>query len=177
MKDLLKNIDDIPKREIKTLYVDKSEILDYLSFLKKKNFSLLIDFFAVDYPNRNERHELIYILLNMTSNKRIILKIKTLKNQPVASAVDIFSAAVWFEREVFDMYGIKFLGNPDMRRILTDYNFEGNPMLKDFPLTGYKEVRYDVALKKVVYENVKLSQDYRSFDFMSPWEGTIYKKD
>ncbi|MBQ4874617.1 MAG: NADH-quinone oxidoreductase subunit C [Rickettsiaceae bacterium H1] len=177
MNKLLNGIKEIPERSVKTFVLGKNEITESLTLLKDNDFDLLIDLFAVDYPSRKERHEILYVLLNMKLNKRVILKIKIKEDDAVSSSTEIFSTAGWFEREVFDMYGVKFSGNSDLRRILTDYDFEGHPMLKDFPLTGYKEVRYDIQSKRVVYENVNLPQDYRTFDFLSPWEGTLYKKD
>jgi NADH-quinone oxidoreductase subunit C len=137
-------------------------------------FKMLVDVTAADYPEREERFEIVYNLLSPSHNQRIRLKTSTDENTPVPSVVGLFSAAGWFEREVWDMFGVFFTDHPDLRRLLTDYGFEGHPLRKDFPLTGYVEVRYDDEQKRVVYEPVKLTQDFRSFDFMSPWEGAKY---
>ena len=137
-------------------------------------FKMLVDVTAADYPEREERFEIVYNLLSLSHNQRIRLKTSTEENTPVPSVVGLFSAAGWFEREVWDMFGVFFTDHPDLRRLLTDYGFEGHPLRKDFPLTGYVEVRYDDEQKRVVYEPVKLTQDFRSFDFMSPWEGAKY---
>jgi NADH-quinone oxidoreductase subunit C len=131
----------------------------------------LMDICGADYPDRPERFEVIYHLLSLKYNWRIRVKVETDETSPVPSVVSIYSAAGWFERECWDLYGVAFSNNPDLRRILTDYGFEGHPLRKDFPLTGYVEVRYDDEQKRVVYEPVKLVQDFRNFDFMSPWEG------
>lgn len=147
---------------------------EIVSFFKKRNYNLLTDLSAIDYPERAERFEIIYNLLNIYDNKRIIIKFSIKDKQEVESVSDLFSAAIWYEREVWDMFGIYFANNPDLRRILTDYGFEGHPLRKDFPLTGFKEVHYDVNQKKVVYAPVSLSQDYRNFDFVSPWEKPNY---
>jgi len=137
-------------------------------------FKVLIDVTAADYPEREERFEIVYNLLSLSHNQRIRVKASTDENTPVPSVVPLFSAAGWFEREVWDMFGVFFTDHPDLRRMLTDYGFEGHPLRKDFPLTGYVEVRYDEEQKRVVYEPVTLTQDFRSFDFMSPWEGAEY---
>ncbi len=137
-------------------------------------FKVLVDVTAADYPEREERFEIVYNLLSLSHNQRIRLKTSTDENTPVPSVVGLFSAAGWFEREVWDMFCVFFTDHPDLRRLLTDYGFEGHPLRKDFPLTGYVEVRYDDEQKRVVYEPVKLTQDFRSFDFMSPWEGAKY---
>ena len=134
----------------------------------------LIDITAVDYPARPKRFEVVYQLLSVTKNTRLRIKLSTDEDTPVPSIVPLYPAAGWFEREVWDMYGVLFSGNPDLRRILTDYGFEGHPQRKDFPLTGYVEMRYDVEQKRVIYEPVKLNQAYRSFDYLSPWEGPDY---
>ncbi|MBP2230604.1 NADH-quinone oxidoreductase subunit C [Azospirillum agricola] len=134
-------------------------------------FEQLTDVTAVDFPERVERFEVIYQLLSYTHNRRMRVKLTTDEDTPVPSAVPAYSAANWFEREVWDLYGVFFDGHPDLRRILTDYGFEGHPFRKDFPLTGYVEARYDEDQKRVVYEPVRLTQDFRSFDFLSPWEG------
>jgi NADH-quinone oxidoreductase subunit C len=137
-------------------------------------FKVLIDVTAADYPERTERFEVVYNLLSLSHNQRIRVKVPTDENEPVPSVTQLFNSAGWFEREVWDMYGVFFTDHPDLRRMLTDYGFEGHPLRKDFPLTGYVEVRYDDEQKRVVYEPVKLTQDFRSFDFMSPWEGAKY---
>ena len=137
-------------------------------------FDQLMDICGVDYPERAERFEVVYHLLSLTNNARICIKTSTNEANPVASIVDLFPVAGWFERETWDCYGVLFDGNPDLRRILTDYGFQGHPFRKDFPLTGYVELRYSEEAKRVVYEPVKLAQDFRSFDFLSPWEGTTY---
>jgi len=137
-------------------------------------FKAMIDVTAADYPERPERFEVVYNLLSITHNQRIRVKISTDDNTPVPSVVSLFNAAGWFEREVWDMFGVFFTDHPDLRRMLTDYGFEGHPLRKDFPLTGYVEVRYDEEQKRVVYEPVTLTQDFRQFDFMSPWEGANY---
>ncbi len=135
------------------------------------DFRQLIDICGVDYPERDERFEVVYQLLSLKHNFRMRVKVRTDENTPVDSVTEIYSAANWFEREVWDMYGIYFNDHPDLRRILTDYGFEGHPLRKDFPLTGFVEMRYDSEQKRVVYEPVQLAQDYRNFDFVSPWEG------
>jgi NADH-quinone oxidoreductase subunit C len=137
-------------------------------------FEVLIDICGVDYPARPERFDVVYHLLSPRKNLRIRVKVTTDEDRPVPSIVDVHPSANWFEREAYDMYGILFSGHPDLRRLLTDYGFEGYPLRKDFPLTGYVEVRYDDAQKRVVYEPVRLNQEFRSFDFESPWEGTDY---
>ncbi|MEL6280901.1 MAG: NADH-quinone oxidoreductase subunit C [Pseudomonadota bacterium] len=137
-------------------------------------FTTLVDICGVDYPEREKRFEVVYHFLSIPQNQRIRLKCALREDQTIPSIVDIHPCANWFEREAFDMYGVIFTGHPDLRRILTDYGFRGYPLRKDFPTTGYVEVRYDEAAKRVVYEPVKLVQDYRQFDFMSPWEGAEY---
>jgi NADH-quinone oxidoreductase subunit C len=131
----------------------------------------LMDICGADYPERPERFDVVYHLLSLVNNARVRVKIETDEHTPVPTAVYVFKSAGWFERETWDMFGVAFSGNPDLRRILTDYGFEGHPLRKDFPLTGYVEVRYDPDQKRVVYEPIKLPQDYRNFDFLSPWEG------
>ncbi len=156
------------------LHAKREAIVDVLQFLRDDRecaFKVLIDICGVDYPDRAERFEIVYQLLSMTQNNRVRVKVATDENNPVPSVVSVFSSANWFEREAWDMYGVYFSGHPDLRRILTDYGFEGHPLRKDFPLTGYVEVRWDDELKRVVYEPVKLAQDFRNFDFLSPWEG------
>ena len=137
-------------------------------------FKQLVDIAGVDYPQRPQRFEVVYQLLSFKYNQRVRVKVQTDENTAVPSVTGLFSSANWFEREVWDMYGILFSGHPDLRRILTDYGFDGHPQRRDFPLTGYVELRYDVEQKRVVYEPVKLNQAYRSFDFLSPWEGPEY---
>ncbi len=153
---------------------------DLLAVVKKLRsdpmlgFVSLIDVFGVDYPNRAKRFEVVYHLLSPTQNLRVRLKVETDEDTPVPSIVSIFPAADWFERETYDLYGVLFDGHPDLRRILTDYGFDGHPLRKDFPLSGYVEVHYDDLQKRVVYDRVHLPQEYRDFDFLSPWEGTEY---
>ena len=162
------------------LKIDNEDLLDVILFLKINNdtkFKQLIDITAVDYPEKSKRFEMIYLFLSHQFNQRIVISCLINENEVVSSLTKIFPSANWMEREVFDMYGVKFKDHPDLRRILTDYGFEGHPLRKDFPLTGHKEVRYDEDEKKVVYENVKLEQNYRNFDFESPWEGTNYIKE
>ena len=162
------------------LYIECENLIDVLVFLKSSNFTKfrqLVDITAVDYPEENERFKLIYLLLSHELNSRIILSYTINEKEVIPSVTEIFPSANWMEREVFDMYGIKFKDHPDLRRILTDYNFEGFPLRKDFPLTGHNEVRYSEDDKKVIYEPVKLEQNYRNFDYESPWEGTKYIKE
>ena len=162
------------------LNIDCDDLLDVLVFLKNNasaKFRQLIDITAVDYPEENERFKLVYLLLSHEFNNRVILTYSINENEVIPSITEIFPSANWMEREVFDMYGIKFKNHPDLRRILTDYNFEGFPLRKDFPLTGHNEVRYNEDEKKVKYEPVKLEQNYRNFDYESPWEGTKYIKE
>ena len=157
-----------------TLVVRRDDSLTVLQHLRDiESFSTFIDVCGADYPERVERFEVVYHLLSMSKNMRIRVKVLTDEDTPVASACALWPAADWFEREAFDMYGILFSGHPDLRRILTDYGFHGHPLRKDFPLTGYTEVRYDEAQKRVIYEPVKLVQEYRNFDFLSPWEGML----
>lgn len=156
------------------LYAKKEEILKVLHFLrddKECAFKVLMSICGVDYPEKEERFEVVYNLLSLIRNQRVRVKIAVREESPVPSAISLFSTAGWFEREVWDMYGVYFEGHPDLRRILTDYGFEGHPLRKDFPMTGHVEMRYDEEQRKVVYEPVKLTQDYRSFDALSPWEG------
>lgn len=157
-----------------TVLAERDHILALLRFLRDDqqcNFETLIDICGVDYPGRNERFEVVYHLLSMRMNHRVRVRIRADEETAVASSVAIWPAANWFEREAFDMYGIQFSEHPDLRRILTDYGFEGFPLRKDFPLTGHYEVRYDDLEKRVIYEPVRLVQEYRNFDFLSPWEG------
>lgn len=152
-------------------------IVDFIGFLKNDRstqFSTLVDITAVDYPTREKRFDVIYHLLSMYRNHRIRVRVEMREDDLVPSITSVHPSANWFEREVFDMYGLMFSGHPDLRRILTDYGFRGYPLRKDFPTTGYTEVRYDDKEKRVVYEPVSLVQEYRQFDFMSPWEGAEY---
>ena len=153
---------------------DIAEVLTYLRDDPKCQFAVLIDICGVDYPEREKRFEVVYHLLSPRLNQRIRVKLSTDEATPVASVNDIFPAANWYEREAYDMFGIRFTGHPDLRRLLTDYGFQGYPLRKDFPLTGSVEVRYDADQKRVVYEPVKLAQEFRNFDFESPWEGANY---
>ena len=160
--------------------IDENDLIEVLQFLKsneKCKFRQLIDIAGVDYPEDEKRFELVYLFLSHELNTRIKLLIKFQLNQIINSITKIFPSANWMEREVFDMYGINFKDHPDLRRILTDYNFEGHPLRKDFPLTGHTEVRYSEDKKKVINEPVKLEQNYRKFDYDSPWEGTKYIKE
>ena len=160
-----------------TITVARDKILDVLTYLRDDpacRFEILIDICGVDYPERANRFDVVYHLLSPRLNQRIRVKLATDADTPVASAVAVHPSADWFEREAYDMYGILFSGHPDLRRLLTDYGFQGYPLRKDFPLTGYVEVRYDDEAKRVVYEPVKLTQEFRQFDFESPWEGAQY---
>mgnify|MGYP001395261795 FL=1 len=160
--------------------INSEDLLDVVLLLKtNKNtkFRQLIDITAADYPENQQRFKMIYLLLSHEFNQRIILSYFINENEPISSLTKIFPSANWMEREIFDMYGIKFTDHPDLRRILTDYGFQGHPLRKDFPLTGHNEVRYSENEKKVIYEPVKLEQNYRNFDFESPWEGTKYIKE
>ena len=160
--------------------INDNDLVDVVQFLKSNEnckFRQLIDIAGVDYPENEKRFELIYLFLSHENNLRIKLLTKFELNQTINSITKIFPSANWMEREVFDMYGIKFKNHPDLRRILTDYGFKGHPLRKDFPLTGFNEVRYSEKDKKVIYEPVKLEQNYRNFDFESPWEGTNYIKE
>ena len=155
---------------------DLTEVVQFIKSNEKLKFRQLIDIAGVDYPEEEKRFNLIYLFLSHENNSRLKLLIKFETSQTINSITKIFPSANWMEREVFDMYGIKFKNHPDLRRILTDYGFKGHPLRKDFPLTGFNEVRYSEKEKKVVYEPVKLEQNYRNFDFESPWEGTNYLK-
>ena len=155
---------------------DLIEVIQFIKSNDKSKFKQLIDIACVDYPDDDKRFQLVYLFLSHELNLRIKLQIKVDEDQVVNSITKIFPSANWMEREVFDMYGIKFKNHPDLRRILTDYGFKGHPLRKDFPLTGFNEVRYSEKEKKVIYEPVKLEQNYRDFDFESPWEGTKYVK-
>ena len=159
--------------------IDSNNLISSILFLKtneKCRFRQLIDITAVDYPEKEKRFKVVYLLLSHENNLRILINMNIDEKTPVPSITKIFPSANWMEREVFDMYGISFKDHPDLRRILTDYGFEGYPLRKDFPLTGHTEVRYSEEKKKVIYEPVKLDQEYRDFDFESPWEGTKYIK-
>ena len=159
-----------------TLTVKRESLIKVATFLRDDAamlFKILLDVCGVDYPERPERFEAVYHLLSTRHNQRIRLKVITNETTPVPSLVDVFPTAGWFEREAWDLYGILFAGNPDLRRILTDYGFEGHPLRKDFPLTGFVQARYDEEQKRVVYEPVKLTQEFRNFDFLSPWEGDV----
>ena len=162
---------------IETYEKDLIDVVQFLKLNEKCKFRQLIDIAGVDYPEDEKRFELVYLFLSHEYNTRIKLLIKFQLTQTINSITKIFPSANWMEREVFDMYGIKFKNHPDLRRILTDYSFKGHPLRKDFPLTGFNEVRYSEKDKKVIYEPVKLEQNYRNFDFESPWEGTNYIKE
>ena len=188
----LKNLEKLINSELSTKIQNSSinndellieisaiDLVDVVQFLKSNEsckFKQLIDIAGVDYPENEKRFELVYLFLSHENNTRIKLSIKFEMNENISSLTKVFPSANWMEREVFDMYGIKFKNHPDLRRILTDYGFKGHPLRKDFPLTGFNEVRYSEKEKKVIYEPVKLEQNYRNFDFESPWEGTNYIK-
>ena len=174
----------INKTQIKynQIYIetDKDDLIDVILFLKTNvdtKFRQLIDITVIDYPENNQRFQIVYLFLSHEYNQRLILKYSITENEIIPSVTSIFPAANWMEREVFDMYGVTFKDHPDLRRILTDYGFEGHPLRKDFPLTGNTEVRYSEEKKKVINEPVKLEQNYRNFDYESPWEGTKYIKE
>ncbi len=155
--------------------VRRESVADVIRILQRDfEYQQLMEIAGVDYPEREERFEVVYHLLSITKNHRLRIRVSTDEEKPVPSVTEIFPVAGWLEREVFDMYGVLFEGNQDLRRILTDYGFTGHPQRKDFPLTGYVELRYSEEQKRVVYEPVKLAQDFRSFDFLSPWEGAEY---
>ena len=191
--DSLKNLEKLINSELSTkikgskikhnqIYLNISDVdlIDVMLFLKTNKstkFKQLIDITAVDYIEKEKRFKIVYLLLSHEFNHRIQVDFSINENDLVSTLVSLFPAANWMEREVFDMYGIKFKDHPDLRRILTDYGFEGHPLRKDFPLTGHTEVRYSETEKKVIYEDVKLEQNYRNFDFESPWKGTEYIKD
>ena len=163
-----------------TIEINENDLIEVIQFLKSNErckFRQLIDIAGVDYPDSEKRFQLVYLLLSHQNNIRIKVSTQFQLNQIINSITKIFPSANWMEREVFDMYGIKFKNHPDLRRILTDYGFKGHPLRKDFPLTGFNEVRYSEKEKKVIYEPVKLEQNYRNFDFESPWEGTNYLKE
>ena len=160
-----------------TLIVDRADIVPVLTFLRDDvqcQFVCFTDISGADYPSRARRFDVVYQLLSPRQNQRIRVKVEVGEDETVPSAVDVFAAADWYEREAYDLYGILFTGHPDLRRILTDYGFDGHPLRKDFPTTGFVEVRYDDEVKRVVYEPVDLKQEFRNFDFLSPWEGTDY---
>ena len=160
-----------------TVEANAASIVEVLTVLRDDpgcSFQQLIDICGADYPDRAQRFDVVYHLLSLTKNHRVRVRVRTDEDTAVASATPVYPCADWFEREAFDMYGIAFSGHPDLRRLLTDYGFTGYPLRKDFPMTGYVEVRYDDELKRVVYEPVKLPQEYRQFDFLSPWEGASY---
>jgi len=160
-----------------TVRANASRIVDVMSFLRddpRCRFACIIDITAIDWPSREKRFDVVYHLLSPRKNQRIRVKVETDEATPVPSVIDVFPGANWFERELYDMYGVLISGHPDMRRILTDYGFDGHPLRKDFPLTGFVEVRWDDELKRVVYDPVRLAQEFRNFDFLSPWEGTEY---
>ena len=192
----MKNLEDLEKKinsELTTkvnkteirhnqiyLEIDKDDLADVCLFLKTNNdtkFRQLIDITVVDYPERNQRFDVVYLFLSHEFNQRLVLKYSISENEVISSLTSIFPSSNWMEREVFDMYGVTFKNHPDLRRILTDYGFEGHPLRKDFPLTGNSEVRYSEDEKKVISEPVKLEQNFRNFDYESPWEGTKYIKD
>lgn len=160
-----------------TVTVPKNMIVHVLTLLRddpEYQFISIIDISGADYPYREERFDVVYHLLSPRKNLRIRVKVTTNENEPVPSVTGVYPGALWYEREAYDLYGVLFTGHPDLRRILTDYGFEGYPLRKDFPLTGFVEVRYDDEVKRVVYEPVELRQEFRNFDFLSPWEGTDY---
>jgi NADH-quinone oxidoreductase subunit C len=160
-----------------TVVTEPGDVIDVLSFLKNDvqcQFVSFIDGSGADYPGRERRFDFVYHLLSPRQNMRIRVRVMTDEDTPIPSATEVYPGADWYEREAYDMYGILFTGHPELRRLLTDYGFEGYPLRKDFPLTGYVEVRYDDDLKRVVYEPVRLAQEFRNFDFLSPWEGTDY---
>jgi NADH-quinone oxidoreductase subunit C len=159
--------------------IDHEDLINVIIFLKSNQetmFKQLIDITAVDFPEDKKRFKIVYLLLSHENNSRVIIEYSINENEVIPSVTSIFPSANWMEREVFDMYGIKFKDHPDLRRILTDYEFEGYPLRKDFPITGHKEVRYSEDKKKVIYEPVRLEQNYRNFEYESPWEGTKYIK-
>jgi NADH-quinone oxidoreductase subunit C len=164
------SIENIPKITLK----DPSQIIEILDFIKNNKdlrFTILTDLFGTDFPNKPKRFEIVYNLLSLELNKRLIIKLHVNEEELVKSIHEIHPSCVWYQREVFDMYGVEFEGTPDGRRILTDYGFVGHPLRKDFPLSGHVQVKYDETLGKVIYEQVSLDQDYRNFDFASPWKG------
>ena len=180
--EIIDNFLKIEKLDISKLSIDNfigykilpENLLNVVKFLKENKelrFTVLTDLFAADFPERDKRFEVVYSLLSLKLNKRVLLKIEVAEDESLNSITSIYSAACWYEREIFDMFGIEFKGAPDLRRILTDYGFKGHPLRKDFPLTGHVQVRYDETLEKVIYEPVSLEQEFRNFDFTSPWHG------
>ncbi len=164
-------------RDELTMTARAADIVKVATFLRDDpqcQFICFIDITAIDWPAREKRFDVVYHLLSPRLNRRVRIKVETDETTPVPSLIDVFRGADWFERETYDLYGVLFTGHPDMRRILTDYGFEGHPLRKDFPLTGFVEVRYDDEEKRVMYEPVRLAQEFRTFDFLSPWEGTDY---
>ena len=160
-----------------TLEVEREQIVKVATFLRDDpscQFACIVDVCGVDYPARETRFDVVYHLLSLKQNMRIRLKVQTDEDTPVPSICGVYPGANWFEREAYDMYGILFTGHPELRRLLTDYGFDGHPLRKDFPLTGFVEVRYDEEAKRVIYEPVRLAQQFRNFDFLSPWEGVEY---
>lgn len=155
----------------KILPLDLIPLLEFLKNNQEMRFTVLTDLFAADFPERNKRFEIVYSLLSLKINQRILIKLEVSEEERLASACQVYSAACWYEREIFDMFGVMFGGSPDLRRILTDYGFEGHPLRKDFPLTGYVQVKYDEGCGEVVYEPVLLEQEFRNFDFASAWQG------
>jgi NADH-quinone oxidoreductase subunit C len=185
LKSLIENNKELKINKIKLkhdnliLFSSTDNLIYNINILKRDNnfkFRQLIDILGIDYPQKEKRFEVVYLFLSHEKNFRISVKINIDEHEIVPTLTNIFPSANWQEREVFDMFGIKFADHPDLRRILTDYEFEGYPLRKDFPLTGYKEVRYSAEYQKVIYEPVKLAQDYRDFDFESPWKGSEYIK-
>ena len=174
LKEKFPNFKIIYKEEYIEIFIKKNEIFDTIKKIKEDPelcFDQLTDLTAVDYPSREERFELVYLFLSMSLNTRILIKSSIKIEDKIESISLLYKSANWLERECYDLFGIYFLNHPDLRRIMTDYNFEGHPLRKDFPLTGHTEVRYDDLEKKVVYEPVQLAQEFRNFDYMSPWEG------
>lgn len=185
LKSLIENNKELKINKIELihdnliLFSSTDNLIYNINILKRDNnfkFRQLIDILGIDYPQKEKRFEIVYLFLSHENNFRISVKINIDEHEIVPTLTNIFPSANWQEREVFDMFGIKFADHPDLRRILTDYEFEGYPLRKDFPLTGYKEVRYSAEYQKVIYEPVKLAQDYRDFDFESPWKGSEYIK-
>ena len=186
LKDLARHIEASLEEEVRSSVINNGEltiqvraeyIVKVLSFLRDDRecmFKCMMDLCGVDYPGRAKRFDVVYHLLSLTHNQRLRVKLQADEKTPVPSVICVYRAANWFEREAWDMFGIMFADHPDLRRILTDYGFEGHPLRKDFPLTGFIELRYSEAEKRCVYEPVKLTQDFRNFDFMSPWEGAKY---
>ena len=174
LNKLISNKKIFIKKDYFEIVVDKNEIIPILKILKEDGslkFNQLIDITAIDYPSKKSRFTLIYIIQSLIKNKRVLLKVLLEEKDQVDTITSIFKAANWYERECYDLFGVMFKNHPDLRRIMTDYNFEGHPLRKDFPLTGHTEVRYDDLEKKVIYEPVKLTQEFRNFDYESPWSG------